>query len=238
MSMRTGSLLLSEQAAERIIRYIQDNRMQKEDRLPNEKDLMEMLSVSRSTIREAMRSLSSRGIVVIRQGSGTYISNAPGVPEDPLGLEFQYDKRKVISDMLDLRLIMEPSIAAQAARRASKEDCEELLRLASLVSERIAAGIDHLETDIAFHNRVAAATGNDILKVLFPEIAKGIRQFTTMLGDRIIREVADDHMRVARAIADRDTQRAYTAMLMHLERNRIAIEKLNEDENKTKESER
>jgi len=45
-------------------------------------------------------------------------------------------------------------------------------------------------------------------------------------------------MRVAQAIANRDTQRAYTAMLMHLERNRIAIEKLNEDENKTKESER
>jgi len=41
-----------------------------------------------------MRSLSSRGIVVIRQGSGTYISNMPGVSADPLGLEFQYDKKE------------------------------------------------------------------------------------------------------------------------------------------------
>ena len=222
--IKYDNIPLSEKAAEQIIKYIQENQMQKGGRLPNEKELMEQLRVSRSTVREAMRSLSSRGIVVIRQGSGTYISNLPGVSEDPLGLEFQYDKEKVLMDLLELRLIMEPSIAASCARRASKEDAQEIQRLAAKVSKEIRRGVNHIESDVAFHSKIVEVTGNDVLKVLYPEIAKGIRLFSALLGDRIVKDVIMDHEQVAQAISERDTQSAYNAMLVHLERNRYAIE--------------
>lgn len=224
--VKSDNVPLSEKAAEQIIKYIQVNQMQKGDRLPNEKKFVEHLNVSRSTIREAMRSLSSRGIVTIRQGSGTYISNLPGVSEDPLGLEFKYDKARVYLDLLELRLIMEPSIAALCARRASEEDVEELQRLAAQVSDCIRKGVSHIEADVAFHCKVAESAGNDILNVLFPEIAKGIRLFTTILGDKIIYDVIVDHERIAQAVHERDTQRAYNAMMVHLERNRYAIEEI------------
>lgn len=217
-------VLLSERAAEQVITYIQENQMRQGDRLPNEKELMERLGVSRGTIREAMRALSSRGVVVIRQGSGTFLSNLPGVTADPLGLAFKYDKKKVIQDLLELRIIMEPSIAAQCARNASEQDIREILNLAKQVADHIRRREAHIEVDVAFHCKIAESTGNDILNVLFPEIAKGIRMFTTLLKDRIIEEVCVDHEQIALAIAERDTQKASNAMMVHLERNRYALE--------------
>jgi len=221
--VKTDNVPLSEKVSAQIIKYIKENRMQKGDRLPNEKKLMEQLNVSRTTIREAMRILSSRSIVVIRQGSGTYISNFPGVTEDPLGLQFKYDKEKVLMDLLELRYLMEPVIASCSAQRASKEEAREIQRLASKVSECIKSGVDHAEQDVEFHCKIAQSTGNDVLNVLFPEIVNGIRMFTTLLGDRIIKGVVLDHERIAQAIIDGDAEGAYNAMLVHLKRNKRAI---------------
>ena len=221
---RSGNVPLSEQIVEQIVEYIQKNQMKQGDRLPNEKEFMQSLNVSRGTVREAMRSLSSRGVVVIRQGSGTYLSNLPGVASDPLGLDFKYDKRKVVKDLLELRLIMEPTIAAQCARSASKQDIVEIQSMAEQITECIRRGESHIEKDVAFHCKIAESTGNDILNVFFPEIAKGIRMFTTLLGSRILGDISLDHERIAGAIAERDTQKAYNAMLVHLERNRYALE--------------
>ena len=230
---KNDNIPLSEKVAAHIIKYIQENKLQKGDRLPNEKILVKQLNVSRSTIREAMRSLSSRSIVVIRQGSGTYISNLPGVTDDPLGLRFKYDKEKVIMDLLEIRYIMEPSIASYSAQRASEEDVKEILNLAGQVAEKINSGQDHIEEDVAFHCKIAQSTGNDILNVLFPEIVKGVRLFTTLLGKRIIKDVVADNERIAHAIRDGDTMGAYNAMLVHLERNKYAIkEYLKQNDNK------
>lgn len=223
---------LSEKVAEHIVKYIQENRLKKGDRLPNERTLVEQLGVSRSTIREAMRSLSSRSIVVIRQGSGTYISNLPGVTEDPLGLKFKYNKEKVIMDLLEIRYIMEPTIASYSAQRASEEDVEEILRLAEQVAEKISAEEDHIEEDVAFHCKIAQSMGNDILDVIFPEIVEGVRLFATLLGGRIIKDVVIDHDRIANAISIGDTMGAYNAMLVHLERNKYAIKDYLEQNNK------
>ncbi len=222
--VKADNIPLSEKAAEEITRYIQENRMQRGDRLPNEKKLMEQLNVSRSTIREAMRSLHSRGIVVIRQGSGTYIANFPGVPEDPLGLQFKYDRHMVLMDLWELRFMMEPRIAALSALRASDEEVAEMHRLAEQVADCIRRGINHMEPDVAFHCKMAESIGNDILNVIFPEIVQGIRLFTTVLGDRILHDVITHHEDIARAIGNRDARGAYDAMRVHLERNKDAIE--------------
>ncbi len=222
--VKSDNVLLSDKAAERVIQYIQENRMQKGDRLPNEKNLMGQLNVSRTTVREAMRSLSSRGIVVIRQGSGTYIANLPGVAEDPLGLQFKYDKKRVLMDLWELRFIMEPQIASICAERASKEDADAIRCLADEVSDCIRSGVSHIKPDVAFHCKIAESTGNDILNVFFPEIVKGIRLFTTLLGSMIINDIVIDHENIAQAIVSGDAQGAYDAMRIHLQRNKDALE--------------
>lgn len=222
-SVKYDNVSLSDKAAEQILQYILENRLTDGDRLPNEKELTGLLNVSRGTIREAMRSLSSRGIVVIRQGSGTYISHSPGVVEDPLGLAFKYDKEKLLSDLLEIRFMLEPSIAGCCAMRAGDNDKKEILRLADQVADCIRRDVDHTELDVLFHCKIAQSTGNDILTVLVPQIVKGIRLFSEVLEKRIVYEVIEAHDRIAQAINRSDAQGAYQAMLGHLEINRDAI---------------
>ena len=233
-TQKTDNITLSEKVADHIIKYIQENQLQEGDRLPNEKFFIEKLNVSRSTIREAMRMLSYRSIVVIRQGSGTYISNLPGVTDDPLGLKFKYDKEKVIKDLLEIRYMMEPTIASYCAQRASKEDIKEIVSLSEQLYKKINHGEDHTEEDVAFHCKIAQSAGNDILNVLFPHIVEGIRLFASLLGNRILGDIAIDHDRIAQAISKRDAMGAYNAMLVHLERNKYALKDIHDQKKSSK----
>jgi len=227
VSIRSDNVSLSDKAAEQIIQYIQENRMERGDKLPNESKLMEQLNVSRSTIREAVRSLSSRGIVVVKQGSGTYIDGQPGVSADPLGLEFQYDKAKALQDLLEIRVMIEPESAALCAKRASDKEAQEILKLGRKIQQCIRTGVDHRDWDIAFHCKIADTTGNDILKILLPEVVKGIRIFQELLNGRIPSSVGSEHVAIGEAIAAHDPEAARAAMLAHLDTQRIAMEEIN-----------
>lgn len=111
---------LSQRIAERIIKYILDENLQPGDKLPNETVMCERLNVGRSSLREAMRALASRNVITIRQGSGSYVSATPGMIDDPFGLTFVEDKQKMIKDLMEIRFLIEPSIAAMAAIRADE----------------------------------------------------------------------------------------------------------------------
>lgn len=113
---------LSQRITERIIKYILDENLQPGDKLPNETVMCERLNVGRSSLREAMRALASRNVITIRQGSGSYVSATPGMIDDPLGLTFIEDKQKMIKDLMEIRFLIEPSIAAMAAIRADETD--------------------------------------------------------------------------------------------------------------------
>lgn len=117
---------LSQRIAERIIKYILEENLQPGDKLPNETVMCERLNVGRSSLREAMRALASRNVITIRQGSGSYVSATPGMIDDPFGLTFVEDKQKMIKDLMEIRFLIEPSIAAMAAIRADETDINKL----------------------------------------------------------------------------------------------------------------
>lgn len=72
-----------------------------------------------------MKLLASRNIVTIRQGSGTYVASTPGMVEDPPGFTFIVDKKKLVQDLLEVRILLEPSIASMAAVHADDEDIKK-----------------------------------------------------------------------------------------------------------------
>ncbi|WP_153053508.1 FadR/GntR family transcriptional regulator, partial [Streptococcus suis] len=82
---------LVEKASERLLELILERGYEVGDKLPNEYELAQDLEVGRSTVREAVRSLATRNILEVRQGSGTYISSKKGVSEDPLGFSLVRD---------------------------------------------------------------------------------------------------------------------------------------------------
>ena len=98
------------------------------DRLPNELELSSRFHISRTTLREAIRTLVVRGLVEVRHGSGTFV--ADHLPEDS-PVDFQEMKNLKIhaQDLYEARLIFEPQVAALAVQRASDAEMEQILRL-------------------------------------------------------------------------------------------------------------
>ena len=154
------SKLLAEQVEEQIYHYILDTPFEPGAKLPNEFELGERFGVGRSTVREAVKLLSSKGIVEVRRGSGTYVVTTTKGLSDPLGLRSVRDKNALALDLVNVRLLLEPGIAEMAARNATQEDIERLRRLCERVEQKIHDGDRYIEDDIAFHTCIAESSKN------------------------------------------------------------------------------
>ena len=197
---------LPQKISDDIIALILEENLKPGDKLPNETILSQRLDVGRSSLREAMKLLASRNIVTIRQGSGTYIAASPGMVEDPLGFIFIDNKQKLVQDLLEVRFLLEPSIAAMAATR----EVETLLKNHE----------DHTQKDIDFHTAIALSSKNVVVPRLIPVINSSIPLFVETTGGILRRETIESHREIADAIACRDPLRAQDAMYLHLVYNR------------------
>ena len=206
-----------EETARHIIDFITSRQMLPGDKMPTEPVLMENLNVSRSTLREAIRILSARNILEVRQGSGTFISKRCGVPKDPLGLTFIYDDDRLAIDLLDIRLMIEPQTALLAALHATEEQCRALLEQCALFEKLIETDEDYEDEDIALHMMIAEASGNRVLSnlsyILHTSVKKNIVSTEDALRDN---NTLIYHRRIVDAIVHHDATGAYNAMTIHV----------------------
>lgn len=151
---------LAEQVAQRIKDYILEEKLKSGDKLPTETALAREMGVARSTVREAIKRLESQNILTVRHGAGSFVTDQPGLADDPLGLDFIEDKERLAFDLLEVRNIIEPAIAALAARHATPEDIAEMESLYNLMEYHILHGQDYLDEDMKFHRTIARASGN------------------------------------------------------------------------------
>ena len=138
--------LLAEQVEDEIYHYILDTPLEPGAKLPNEFELGEKFGVGRSTVREAVKLLSSKGIVEVRRGSGTYVVTTAKGLSDPLNLRSVQDKNALALDLVNVRLLLEPGMAEMAALNASDEDIERIQRCATGWRARSTAVICTLRT--------------------------------------------------------------------------------------------
>lgn len=217
---------LADDASTRIIQLILDNHMRPGEKLPNEADLAKMLGIGRSTLREAVRSLESRNILNVQQGSGTYVSDKTGVPEDPLGLVFMYGKdgsNELALELVDVRLLLEPEIAFMAAARISETQKAQLLRLheevLSTIYKKEPYNI-HLNAEINYHGYIAECCGNGVLKNLVPIINSSISLAITTWDESLRAQAVEEHTVLTGAICRHDSLGARAAMISHLNSSR------------------
>lgn len=218
--------LLAEQVQEQIFHYIVDTPLELGAKLPNEFELGEMFGVGRSTIREAVKILSSKGIVEVRHGSGTYVLSTKEKNPDPLGLKDLEDQKRLALDLVDLRLMLEPGIAELAAQNATPEDIAKLKRLCETVEQRIKNDERYLEDDIAFHTCIAECSKNKVVEQIVPIIDTAVMLNVNVTHKMLKQETVETHWAVCEAIAEGDAIGARSAMTMHLALNRNLIKKL------------
>ena len=195
---------LPQKISEDIISLILEENLQPGDKLPNETILSERLNAGRSSIREAMKLLASRNIVTIRQGSGTYMASTPGMVEDPLGFTFIENKEKLVHDLLEVRILLEPSIAAMAASNADESDIKRIKDLCDQVEELILNHKDHTQKDIEFHSAIALSSKNIIVPRIVPIINQSIPLFVEITNNALLAETIETHREIADAIARHD----------------------------------
>ena len=223
---------LGEQAAKNIITYIQEENYQPGDKLPNEYEFSELLGVSRNTVREALRVLVSRNIVTIRQGAGTFVSEKKGVSDDPLGFTMVDDRVKLTKDLLQIRYIIEPSVAALAAQNATPEDLEKLKEILLEVEALTGQRMDFTEKDAEFHAQIANCTHNTVMSNLIPVINMGVEIFSSEISQREYEQTIRSHRSIYLAIRDKRAADAKEAMQFHLlyNSNRFMEEKVHTEE--------
>ena len=153
--MRKTRPKLSDEIADIILRRIMDGEYSPGTKIPNEFELAEELNVGRGTVREAVKTLVSRNILVIKRGNGTYVAEHPGQVDDPLGFAFSPDKFRLANELCEVRLILEPEIAALAAERATVQDIKKIQKYCDEAAEAIRTGLNHTDADIKFHRAIA-----------------------------------------------------------------------------------
>jgi DNA-binding FadR family transcriptional regulator len=218
---------LVEIAIDGIMDYISEHDFEARHKLPNEFELAKFLKVGRSTIREAVKALVSRNILEVRQGAGTFIaSKRIGVSPDPLGFTFIKDKRKLIEDLMEVRMMIEPRIASLAAAVATPNDVSVMRRLHHEIEAIINANADHTQKDIELHVKIAESSGNIVVPNLLPVIQQAIALFVNATNRILRSETIETHGGIIDAIEAHNPVAASDAMTLHIMYNRMAIRKL------------
>ena len=210
---------LSERVADDIQEMIISQKYLVGERLANEFELAEELKVGRNTIREAIKLLASKNIVEIRRGKGTFVSERPGLIDDPLGLSFLSNQAFLSADLLEVRQIIEPAIAKLAARNRTSENIEEMLASCLAVEEAIALGKNHTEEDMLFHTAIAKGTQNQVIPNLIPIIHSSISAFIEETNNVLKQETITTHREILAAIKSGSEEQAEVAMKEHLRIN-------------------
>lgn len=214
MEVKKGSSLV-DTAAESLISFILDNKLQEGTKLPNEYELAQQLGVGRNTIREAIRRLVARNILVVRQGAGTFVAAHTGIPEDPLGLTF-IDDPKLALELSDVRMLIEPAAAEQAAMYASEAQLAKMQQICEEIRIACVTGASYVEQDLSLHRLIGECAGNSILRNLSNIIADAAAISIRITEDRHRNVAYLEHKSLVDAICRRDVTGARYAMVAHL----------------------
>jgi len=167
---RVHKTSLSDGIVEQITGLIARGVLKPGDRIPSEKQLCQQFGVGRTSVREALRSLSVMGILESHAGDGTFVSTNR---DRYLERAFQWGlllDPKVVEDLVETRLVLESHTAYLAARKADEEDLEELESAIQGMEQSVSNVPLYLEHDLRFHLRIAQAAQNRILETFLSTI--------------------------------------------------------------------
>jgi GntR family transcriptional repressor for pyruvate dehydrogenase complex len=202
--------------AKQLERRITDE-MKPGDLMPPERELVKMLGVSRSSVRDAIRSLELIGLLEPRQGVGTIVCGSGATHANFLASALM-EKRKVVGDLLDVREMLEPSLARRAALNASPEEIAEMEDILGRQEAKMRAGELGIEEDSEFHYTIALASHNDaILKLMdmLMDLSRETRERSLQVKGRQEKSLAG-HRHILEVLKQGDAAGAESAMRRHL----------------------
>jgi GntR family transcriptional repressor for pyruvate dehydrogenase complex len=213
-------MALTDEAIERIKEMIVSGDLRPGDRLPNEAELAGRLGLSRNSLREAVRALSLMRVLDVRQGDGTYVTSLrPELLLDAVAFVADFHRDDSLLHLLQVRRIIEPAASAMAAMAMSDEAIAELGAVLDALDED-ADDIEQLiATDLEFHRRIAAGSGNPVLASLVDSLSAPTvraRMWRGLTQAGAAARTHEQHHSIYRAIAAREPEVARAWAAVHV----------------------
>jgi GntR family transcriptional regulator, transcriptional repressor for pyruvate dehydrogenase complex len=189
------------------------------ERMPPERKLAPLLKVSRSSLRQALKTLEVMGVLEARQGSGTYLAEgAETILRQPADLLMPLQGVS-FGELFEARRALEVEAVASAAARANAQDLEELKSLLERMRKHLSHPAAYFASDVAFHQKIAQVSGNGVFVWFNRMVVKVMADAwlkRAQLGDNTCSTFAE-HGAIFEAIAQHDSNAARLAMLAHLD---------------------
>lgn len=219
---------LYEQIAEQIEKLILRGELRSGDRLPTERELAERFQASRTAVREAMKLLAQKGLVDMRPGRGTMVIDGTSqAMRHSLGLMMRLGQAGSSVNLVEVREILEPEIAALAAARATEEHIATMREAVEIMDASLDDADAFIAADNDFHRALAKGSGNALILALVDSIVDLLseqrKQIFTVDGGPERGQF--HHKAILEAIVQHDPEAARRAMYAHLRQVREDVAK-------------
>jgi GntR family transcriptional repressor for pyruvate dehydrogenase complex len=218
---------LYEQIVAQIEERILNGELRPGDKLPAERELADQFGVSRTAIREAMKALTYSGLVVIQPGRGTFVTDISSkVVRHSFDMLVRGSNETGIKDLIEIREILEPEIAALAAVRAGSEDIESMEEAVRAMDMAMDDPETFIEADLDFHLALAQGSNNVLIPALIDTLVELLREHRKRAAsvEGGMSRGQPHHKIILAAIKNNDANAARNSMRGHLEQVRKEIE--------------
>ncbi len=209
---------VSKEIVDQVRDLISSGRLGPGDRLPSERELAQTFRVGRSTVREAIRSMESLGLIEVRPGEGTFLAG-PSVKygHDPLTANL-FKAWSTQLKLFEIRAVLEPGLAGLAARRATSEQVSRMKETLKEQETKLRRGEGYVKEDTAFHLLIVEATGNEILFRIVDNLMGLLEEtrHTSLQGGGRPGRSLKQHWAVLQALEDRNPGMAERRMREHI----------------------
>lgn len=217
---------LYEQIVAQIEGRILSGELRPGDKLPAERELAEQFGVSRTAIREAMKALTQSGLVEIQPGRGTFVTDSTSmVVRHSIDMLVRVGNDTGVKDLVEVREILEPEIAALAAVRARSEDIEAMEKAVKAMDQAMDDPETYIEADLDFHLALAQGSSNALIPILIDSLVDLLREHrkraASVKGG--LERGQPFHKIILEAIKSKDANAARDSMRAHLEQVRKEI---------------
>ncbi|MBL8170443.1 MAG: FadR family transcriptional regulator [Acidobacteria bacterium] len=209
---------ITELVVQRIKELLERGELKAGSRLPPERELADMLHISRPSLRTALKALSVMGIIRAKPGAGTYIADSlPEVFTEPMHFMTLINNTSV-AELFEARIIIEAGLAELAAERATESDIAALTKEVEGMKTATGDPESFLKHDVQFHQVMARAANNKLMSGVMDTIAHLLyhirRQTIAHASD--FNEAIDWHNKIISALQKHDTKRAKEMLTGHL----------------------
>lgn len=217
---------VAERVVDEIRKYVEENQLQPGYKLPPERVFVEQLAVSRSSVREALRVLSTLGLIEVRHGDGMYVAALPETWQASPGLIFDATEEHALRNLVETRLGIEVAAATAAAQRASEEDLDHLERMLDDIEAKLSADEAFSWEPLAFEMALMEITGNTWLYEVEANLREAWLSLSGGLRSSVGRywEWQQEHRAILASIRSRNVAQVQRLVMAHL-----SVERFEED---------